>query len=104
MNTKYSGPERRYPMNEGWHLDKRVPIATLVTLVVLAAGGVLHISEIRKDVELLREQNKAITDRMNRADATSASAISEVKQSILRMETKLDRLIERDPRNGRTVP
>jgi Tfp pilus assembly protein PilO len=99
--SNYSGVERRYQEPERWHLDKRIPIATLVTLLVLATGGILHIAEIRKDVELLREQNRAIVDRMNRTDQTGAAAITEVKQSIQRMESKLDRLIERGQTNGR---
>lgn len=94
MTHKYEGPDRRQS-DEGWHLDKRIPIATLVTLLVLAAGGIMHIAEIRKDVELLREQNKAIVDRMNRADLSTGNAIGDLKQAVQRMDQKLDRLIER---------
>lgn len=80
---------------ERWHLDKRIPIATLVTLLVLTIGGVLHIAEIRKDVELLREQQRAMVDRMDRRDSTTDQSSSEMRRWLERMEAKLDKLVEK---------
>ena len=36
----YDGADRRREA-EGWRLDKRVPIATLVAILTLAVGGIL---------------------------------------------------------------
>ena len=99
MEHKYTGPERRVE-SEGWHFDKRIPIATLVTLVVLTITATMYISAIRADVELLRQQNKMIIDRMNRSDALTASQVQETKNSVLRLESKIDRLLERISTNG----
>jgi Tfp pilus assembly protein PilO len=90
---KFLDAERDKP--EHWHLDKRVPIATLISIAVLAVGGLLHVTEIRKDVELLRTNQESIIDRINRQDNIHTSALNEVKNGMQRLDVKLDRLIER---------
>ena len=40
MVDDYDGADRRREA-EGWHLDKRIPIATLVAILTLAVGGII---------------------------------------------------------------
>jgi hypothetical protein len=91
--SAYTGEERRQP--EGWHFDKRIPIATLLTLILLAAGGIWHIAEIRKDVDVLRESQRALADRVSRQDADNIRAFDRFYGELRQMNEKLDRLIER---------
>ena len=60
----YEGADRRREV-EGWHLDKRVPIATLLAILTLALGGILHITQIRTDLEILRQQQATLSQLGN---------------------------------------
>ena len=56
--------DKRQP--EGWHLDKWIPIATLVAILILTLGGILHITQIRTDLGILRQQQTALAERLER--------------------------------------
>jgi Tfp pilus assembly protein PilO len=91
--SAYTGEERRQP--EGWHFDKRIPIATLATLLVITVTGTLYIAQIRQDVEVLRESQNALAERVTRQDADNIRAFDRFYGELRQMNEKLDRLIER---------
>ena len=64
MVDDYDGVDRRREA-QGWHLDKRVPIATLLAILTLAVGGILHITQIRTDLEIMRQQQAALSQLGN---------------------------------------
>lgn len=43
------------PASSGWHLDRRVPIALIVTLMVQFGAGVWFVSSLSKDVGANRD-------------------------------------------------
>ena len=82
---------RREP--EGWHLDKRIPIATLVAILTLAVGGILHITQIRTDLEILRQQQTALAERVQRSETANRDYLQKIDRSLERLNDKLDRAI-----------
>ena len=80
--------------NDGWHLDKRIPIATLMTMVSVVLVGVMHIAEIRKDVEVLRENQSALSSRITKQELDTSRAMDRFYTEVRDVNAKLDRLIE----------
>ena len=83
--------DRRQP--EGWHLDKRIPIATLVAILTLALGGILHITQIRTDLEILRQQQAALSQRVERSEAANREYLQRIDRGLERLNDKLDRAV-----------
>jgi Tfp pilus assembly protein PilO len=83
------------PDRDGWHLDKKVPISIIMALCVQAALGLLYISDIKKDVEVLKSQMATQHDRDERQDKQAAEVALQVRAQLERVEAKLDRLIEK---------
>jgi hypothetical protein len=92
-------------IGSGWHLDKRVPLAIIMTIFIQTAGIVWWAANLENRVVTLEKANTEIaTDLAARAIVTGRQ-----DQSIVRLETqflnvvdalqdmnaKLDRLIER---------
>lgn len=82
----------------GWHLDRRVPIAMIVAIILqtFAIGG--WVGTIHWRVGILEEQQLKIevagTLREGRV-VRAETLIQELRSSMDRIEAKLDRLIER---------
>ena len=92
MDDEYDGADRRREP-EGWHLDKRIPIATLVAILTLALGGILHITQIRTDLEILRQQQAALSQRVERSEIANREYLQKIDRSLERLNDKLDRAI-----------
>ena len=88
----YDGADRRREA-EGWHLDKRIPIATLVAILTLAVGGIMHITQIRTDLEILRQQQAALSQRVERSEIANREYLQRIDRSLERLNDKLDRTI-----------
>ena len=91
--------DRRQP--EGWHLDKRIPIATLVAILTLAVGGILHITQIRTDLEILRQQQAALSQRVERSEIANREYLQKIDRGLERLNDKLDRAISDGAVRGR---
>ncbi len=82
------------PEPEGWHLDKRIPIATLLSMLGLVVVGTLHLAEMRKDIEVLRQEQTALSNRVTKQDADNIRAFDRFYSELREMNSKLDRLIQ----------
>jgi hypothetical protein len=80
----------------GWHLDKKVPLGLIFTILVQAGMVIWAIADIKKDVELLKQDTAAlhIRDTLNTDSLKEALAI--MREQYKSLDTKLDRLIERN--------
>lgn len=98
--TDYNGDERR-AMREiaapehGWHLDKKVPLSLIFAMLVQAGMVILAITDIKKDVEILKAQSAMQVTRDVRQDSDMRDAMQLLREQFLGMNAKLDRLIER---------
>ena len=100
MDDEYDGAGRRREA-EGWHLDKRVPIATLVAILTLAVGGLLHITQIRTDLEILRQQQAALSQRVERSEIANREYLQKIDRNLERLNDKLDRAVSDGAVRGR---
>jgi len=85
------------PTKESWHLDKKVPISLIVAILLQTGGVVVAFVDLKKDVEYLRVQVVTQRDRDDRQDKTLNDVVSRLEAQLVRMDTKLDRLIEKRP-------
>lgn len=85
-------PSSRYdPPSAHWHLDKRIPIATLILIGTLALTGVMYITQIQTDIALLRQQQLAMIDRMNRQDQVNTEYLNRIERKLDQIEDVLRR-------------
>jgi hypothetical protein len=80
---------------EGWHLDKKVPLGLIFTILVQAGMVIWAIADIKKDVELLKQDTIALHTRDNQQSEAFRDALKMMQEQFSRLDAKLDRLIER---------
>jgi hypothetical protein len=95
MTAKTDQADRRAAVEQGWHLDKKVPLSLIFAMLVQAGMVIVAISEIKKDVEVLKSQANAQTQRDNRQDSDMHEEMNLLRDSLNVLNIKLDRLIER---------
>jgi hypothetical protein len=83
------------PQVEGWHLDKKVPLGLIFTILVQAGMVIWAIADIKKDVELLKQDAMALHLRDTQQSDSFREAIKLMQDQFARLDAKLDRLIER---------
>ena len=83
-------------VDDGWHLKKEVPIATILTVLIAIGSGTLWMINIRSDVDLLRHDfaKHEIQDekRERRADLTAErtlSTLNEIKDDITQIKVSV---------------
>lgn len=95
MTTPRPNPDRRAPPEQGWHLDKKVPLSLILAMIVQVAMVIMAIADIKKDVEILKAQVLVQASRDTRQDTDMREAMTLLRSSFNEMNNKLDRLIER---------
>jgi len=80
---------------DGWHLDKKVPISIILVIVMQGVAGLWVVADIKNDVEILKTQIITQHDRDDRQDKLASDAFQQMRQQLERMDAKLDRLIEK---------
>ncbi len=95
MTTPRPNPDRRAPPEQGWHLDKKVPLSLILAMIVQVAMVIMAIADIKKDVEVLKAQVIVQGSRDTRQDSDMREAMTLLRSSFNELNNKLDRLIER---------
>lgn len=85
--------------DERWHLSKSVSIAHIATTVLLVGGIFGYI--IKQDQRITRvEERQAVVDqRMDREVSRTAEDLALIRQSLQRMEDRMERLMDRERRD-----
>lgn len=86
---------RKEEEDEGWHLDRRIPIGIIVTLLVCGISGLWFIADIKKDVEVLKAQRLHSDLRIEKVTSDAKDVDARINARLDTIEAKLDRLIER---------
>lgn len=82
--------------DENWHLDKRVPIALIATMLIQFAGIVMYVSAINsRTLENERRISNLESQKIGERLAAVESQMVDAKALLLRVETKIDRISER---------
>ena len=95
MTAHYQGDDRRAPQERGWHMDRKVPISIIITMIGIAAAGMSAYGDLKRDIELIKADNLVLHQRSNKQDDDLDKAIAVLQAHYSRMDAKLDRLIER---------
>lgn len=83
------------PDQEHWTVDKRVPLALVVTILIQSAAAIWWASSISGTVAVQGQKIGALeAQRAGERLAVVESTIGDVKQQLNRIEAKLDRLAE----------
>ena len=82
---------------ESWHLDKKVPLSLIFAMLIQAAMVIWAVADIKKDVEILKSRVTAQQDRDDRQDKSMSDAVQQFVSRLERIDSKLDRLIEKRP-------
>ena len=96
MNDELQVERQQERRQEGqWHLDKKVPLSLICAMLIQVGMVIWAIADIKKDVEILKSQMLAQHDRDDRQDQRGGEAVFLLRSQLEKMDTKLDRLIER---------
>jgi hypothetical protein len=93
--TDYNGPNRRAPVAEGWHLDKKVPLSLIAAMIAQVVIVTMFFADIKRDVELLKQDVLGLHTRDTAIELQTREYVKSLNDSISRIDGKLDRLIER---------
>ena len=85
------------PTKESWHLDKKVPLSLIFAMLIQAAMVIWAVADIKKDVEILKSRVTTQQDRDDRQDQSMSDAVQRFVSRLERIDSKLDRLIEKRP-------
>ena len=96
MTPEKQNEDRR--IEDGWHLDKKVPLSLIFAMLVQAGMVLWAIADIKKDVEILKASWLLQRDRDNQQDRASTDNSTALRAQLDRIDSKLDRLIEK--KNG----
>jgi flagellar biosynthesis/type III secretory pathway ATPase len=88
--------EKPFQYEQGWHLDKKVPITMILTMIAMAISGFWAFADLKKDVELLKANSLTLHAMDMRQTEELREAMSFVREQIKSVNDKLDRLIERN--------
>lgn len=96
ITDSYTGPSRREPEPQGWHLDKKVPISIIFTIIGLAITGFMGFADLKRDVELLKANSVVLHERDTKQENDIRYALEQVREQYKELSAKLDRLSERE--------
>jgi hypothetical protein len=85
-------PANDPPSASGWHLDKKVPLALIVTIVMQTATAIWAMSALSQRVTQLEVALAASTDQPARIVRVETQ-MEGVRDTLKEMNDKLDRLL-----------
>ena len=75
---------------ETWHLDKRVPLALIVTIFLQTAAAGWYISELNSRVSVLERD----AERIRLSSLANANAVHALRESSVRQDEKLSSILD----------
>lgn len=89
------GPENDRRDNS-WHLDKKVNIGHMITTLALFGSMLISINSIQDQVVKNTEEARHQREIINRVEQTSAKRDQETRLQLDRIDSKIDRLLQRE--------
>lgn len=81
--------------HERWHLKKEIQLGHLITTIVVATSAMWYVAKLEQRIAIIETQVVVQRERDSLQDLHFAEGQRDVKAHLERMESKLDRLIER---------
>lgn len=85
----------------GWHVDKGIPIAVIISVIVLAVSISRDQSKQDERISLVETSLQMLQQARINDQARSEKNFDELKADLRSMNAKLDRLIESEYDRGR---
>ena len=79
----------------GWHLKKEVQITQILTIVVVFVSAFWYIAKLEQRIAIIEAAVVAQRDRDAAQDRVIADSSTQLRSALERIDSKLDRLIER---------
>lgn len=90
-------------VTNGWHLNKSVSIAHILTTIIILAGAFVYLQDLKSNVEknsqaILNEAQARITadrkieERMGRTDDRNKRQYQQIYDALVRLEKKVDEM------------
>ena len=80
---------------DGWHLKKEVNVSLIITVIVTAFGCIGGYFDLKRDIALIQADLVNVHLKEKELFATDEKNLAIIRAQYDRMESKLDRLIER---------
>jgi hypothetical protein len=81
---------------EPWHIKREIQLGHLITTLTVAVSAVVYIGKLEQRLALSEQQHLVQRERDAQQDQAIREAATTLRQQLDRMDTKLDRLIERE--------
>lgn len=86
---------RANPQEAGWHLKKEVNLSIIISIIGVGVACVTGYTDLKRDIALIKADAAVLHQRDSDIEISTKEAIRQLQDAMLRMESKLDRLIER---------
>jgi len=90
MNDQYVNRRQA----QSWHLKKEINISLIISVIGIAITMVLGYADIKKEIALIQADVSVLHQRDDKNTQDLRDGIETVSGQYLRLESKLDRLIE----------
>lgn len=86
---------RANPQEAGWHLKKEVNLSIIISIIGVGVACVTGYTDLKRDIALIKADAAVLHQRDSAIEISTKETIRQLQDAMLRMESKLDRLIER---------
>jgi hypothetical protein len=95
--TDYTDPEnnRRAPIPQGWHLDRKVPISLIITIIGLFLAGMSAYGDLKREIALMQADISVLHKSDDKQADALKDALASLQSQLNRIDANLYRLIER---------
>ena len=83
---------------QGWHIDKKVPVSTILAILSMSLTGMWGFADLKKDVALIQANAIVLRDHDLKLEVDTHEAIVTIRDQYRDLNAKIDRVIERLPR------
>lgn len=80
---------------QGWHLKKEIQFGHIVTTLTVAISALFYITKLEQRIALMEQQIAMQHERDARQDSAAADAMELIRRQLEKMDSKLDRALER---------
>jgi hypothetical protein len=87
--------DRRALQETSWHLKKEINVSLIISVISIAVAIVLGYSDLKRDIALIQADQVVLHQHDTQQGNDNERALGLIRQQYERLETKLDRLIER---------
>lgn len=98
LSNAYSTRWRKYMADNGWHLDRRVPVSIIIVLVLQFVGGLWFAFELRSDIDTNARDIARIersVEVMSVSSQQQAVQLGRIEEQVSGLRADIQRLLAR---------